>query len=205
MKYFLFDLDGTLLDSEQAIVHLYQEELPRMGLKKPDANMVLAESGKTAGEWVLALNPSIPEADVGRIAETVRRAFAYKYLPRYGKPYAESHDILTELRRKGAGIGAVTNQKRFEAEVSFKVMNFDFDVTACRDDVAHAKPAPDLVFEGLRRLGAKKEEALFVGDSFADAGAGKAAGVRTLLVKRFWNKEVNAEKIDSLSEVLKFL
>ena len=205
MKYFLFDLDGTLLDSEQAIVHLYQDELGRMGLEKPNAEKVLAESGRTAEEWVLALNPAIPKKDIDRVSMEIRTAFADTYLPRYGKPYPGAHDTLTELRNKGAKIGAVTNQKRFEAEVSFKVMNFDFDVTACRDDVAEPKPAPDLVFEGMKRLGAKKEETLFVGDSFADAGAGKAAGVRTLLVKRFWNKKIHAEKIDSLSEVLKFL
>ncbi|PIO05939.1 hypothetical protein COT29_03460 [Candidatus Micrarchaeota archaeon CG08_land_8_20_14_0_20_59_11] len=205
MKYFLFDLDGTILHSDEALIRLYRDCFARFGLPEPKAEDILRYNGNTAEDWVPLLDPSVPKKRIPEIVEWIRTAYATEYIPRYGKPEKGALEMLAALREKSAKLCVVTNQMRFETESSLRVMNFDFDATACRSDVALPKPAPDLVLDGVKRLGAKKGETLFVGDSFADAGAGKAAGVKTVLVRRVWNSNVDAEKIDSLKEVLKFL
>jgi len=52
-----------------------------------------------------------------------------------------------------------------------------------RDSVKKAKPHPDMIFSIMDELGFGREDVIFVGDSFTDIGAGKAAEVRTIIIK----------------------
>ncbi|VVB67206.1 Glyceraldehyde 3-phosphate phosphatase [Candidatus Norongarragalina meridionalis] len=205
MKYFLFDLDGTVLHSNEALIRLYKDCFAHFGLPEPAGEDVLRYNGNTAEDWVPLLEPSVRREKIPEIVAWLRNAYANEYMPKYGKAEPGAVEMLEELRGRGAKLCVVTNQMRTEATSSLRVMGFKFDEEVCMKEGLTPKPAPDLVFEGMKRLDAKKEETLFVGDSFADAGAGKAAGVRTVLVRRFWNADIDAEKIDSLKEVLKFL
>ncbi|MFH0835048.1 MAG: HAD family hydrolase [Candidatus Micrarchaeota archaeon] len=205
MRYFLFDLDGTVLHSNEALIRVYKDCFAHFGFPEPKAEDILKYNGNTAENWVPLLYPQVPSERIPEIVAWLRNAYANEYIPKYGKPERDAPAMLNALRERGAKLCAVTNQMRFEADSSLKVMGFKFDGEVCMKEGLKPKPAPDLVFEGMKRLGAKKDETLFVGDSFADAGAGKAAGVRTVLIKRVWNTNIDAEKINSLSEVLKFL
>jgi pyrophosphatase PpaX len=91
---------------------------------------------------------------------------------------------LAELKRQGRTLGIVTAKRRVTVELAFEHVPFGhlFDVVVGGDETERHKPDPEPVLLGLERLGARPEEAAYVGDSPFDIAAGNAAGVFTVAV-----------------------
>ena len=95
-----------------------------------------------------------------------------------------------------SSFGSVPGPKRRRTvDLAFSILPLEryFDTVVTSDQTEHHKPHPEPVLTALERLGAKPEEAAFVGDSPFDMGAGKAAGVFTVAVS--WGKIHPVERL----------
>lgn len=176
----LFDLDGTLIDSNSAVVECMKVTVREVGGEVTDEQELRNSFGRglmnTMARW-------IPE---GRLDEALARY--EENFPRYVQSklrfYDGVLDLLEHFRLRGVPMAVVTGNNQYEANGIFEKLQFGhyFDAVVCADSIPFQKPSPEPVFEALRRLGQSSENAVFIGDSEHDIRAGKLAGVRTIAV-----------------------
>lgn len=171
----LLDLDGVLVRSEEA----WFRTVADAGIRFRGRAVSRAEFEPTFGQGTAA---DVAAFGLGCSAAELDR-FYVDTLPRHLSaiwvdPAAAT--LLAELRRRGLSLALVTNTVSPLAEAIQRGAGLRdaFDALACADCVERAKPAPDLPFLALARLGRRPEEAWFVGDSRFDRQAAEAAGVR---------------------------
>lgn len=171
----LFDMDGVLIRSEEAWLRVLE-----------DAGRRFRGSPVTREEFAPTFGQGTAE-DVRvfglRCAPAELDAFYVEHLPAHaGEVWVnpDARELLEALASRGLRRALVTNTVSTLARALLggaRLLDY-FEVLACSDLVAHAKPAPDLVLYALGRLGVPAGAALMVGDSRFDRGAAGAAGVR---------------------------
>jgi phosphoglycolate phosphatase len=93
------------------------------------------------------------------------------------KPFSESIEMVTALKRHGLLTGVVTNTGRIPAISVLSRFGFlsYLDTVVSRDEAARMKPSPDMLNEAKRQLGLRSCQILYVGDSLLDIEAARAA------------------------------
>jgi pyrophosphatase PpaX len=175
----LFDLDGTLIDSGAMILASFRHATRTVLAREiPDEELVAACGGATIYEQMGTF-------DADRVEELVRAYRAHNE-PLHAdlRAFPGVEDVLERLRDEGRKLGVVTSKRRRTVGLAFAVLPIAgyFDAVVTADDTPRHKPRPEPVLLALERLGARAENAAFVGDSPFDIGAGKAAGVFTVAV-----------------------
>ncbi len=182
-RFFLFDLDGTLIDSKTDIAYALNSALARAGFKP----LPVSKVAEFVGDGVQKLvRRSLREA-MG--AEAVSEQIATVidlYLQEYEAHLLDTtslHDGVREaLNRLGwASFGVVTNKpERFSRRILEGLEVGDrFCVIVGGDTIPQRKPDPAPLQEAMRRCAAAPSETVMVGDSAVDVVAGKAAGLFT--------------------------
>ena len=175
----LFDLDGTLIDSGAIILaSMNHAATTVLGRDYSDDELMAAVGGPGLAHQMRALDPE-------RVDELVAVYRAHNEpLHETLLPCAGMDAALAQLNGRAARLGIVTAKRRVTVELAFEQLPFGhlFDVVVGADDTERHKPDPEPVLLGLERLGARPEEAAYVGDSPFDVAAGKAAGVFTVAV-----------------------
>ncbi len=174
----LFDLDGTLIDSDEAIVWCVNELLRRHDSPPAEPAAII----KLIGVGLIPLLREFiaePESYVAEYKQLYRQGFGDKT-----KMYPGVIETLTALRSKGLRIAIVTNRNRaLAADILFH-----FGLDTFTDEVVGdgeglpLKPDPAVVFDACRRLGVQPSASLMIGDSIIDIQTGKNAGCETILV-----------------------
>ena len=191
MKYFIFDIDGTLIDSSKVDQWAMRTALAEFGYEFTYEQLIF--SFGMPGRRALA-KLSIPAEQVEPIMARWE-ALAYDRLDEIPM-YDGIPEVIAELRNGGCQCGIVTSRTRLQLEQGIKPIGFTpwFDEIICADDVEHPKPAPDALLECLRRFGCKPEDAVYIGDSEYDMQCAKSAGVKSVLA--LWGCS-EAEKLTS--------
>ena len=191
MKYFVFDIDGTLIDSSKVDQWAMHTALAEFGYEFTYEQLIF--SFGMPGRRALA-KLSIPAEQVEPIMARWE-ALAYDRLDEIPM-YDGIPEVIAELRNGGCQCGIVTSRTRLQLEQGIKPIGFTpwFDEIICADDVEHPKPAPDALLECLRRFGCKPEDAVYIGDSEYDMQCAKSAGVKSVLA--LWGCS-EAEKLTS--------
>jgi pyrophosphatase PpaX len=176
----LFDLDGTLIDSGAIIVASMRHAATTvLGREIPDEQLKAAVGGPGLVAQMRALDES-------RVDELVDAYRAHNE-PLHAdlEPCAGIEDALRVLRAEGRRLGIVTAKRHATVRLAFEVirgLEDFFDVVVGADDTERHKPHPDPILVALDRLGARPEDAAYVGDSPFDVAAAKAAGVTAVAV-----------------------
>jgi HAD superfamily hydrolase (TIGR01509 family) len=175
---FLFDLDGTLVDSVYQHVLAWHEALEREGIELSIwrvhrrigmsggllINMLLRETG-------LSIEPS-------RIAR-IGKWHAESYLRRAGDVRAlpGSRELLAALTAAKIPWAIATSSRMETARPTLALIGVDpdRDPVVTRDEVEHAKPDPDLFLAAAKRVGVAIEQSMVVGDSVWDMLAAQRA------------------------------
>ncbi len=175
---FLFDLDGTLVDSVYQHVLAWREALEAIGIEL-SIWRIHRRIGMSGG---LFLSGLFRETGRTVTAEEIRlvqqiHAETYSRLLSQVRPLPGARELLAELTRLGVPWAIATSGRAASARKTVRVLGLDPDEVPLitRDDVRHAKPDPDLFLAAAERLRVDISEAIVVGDSVWDMLAARRA------------------------------
>lgn len=231
IKAVLFDLDETLIDDfpglercHRAVAKRLQSYLQRraVGVNEEELFQLITklddkmnfERKYIRNDWwpmlveKMGLKIELPPALLEELTRIYWKTFAEN-----SRPYPDAEPTLEYLRSKGYRLGMVTDTDGTKGikEMRLKQLNFinKFDVIIISgEDTPKTKPDPGPFLLAAERLGVRPEECVFVGDKpFTDIVGGKAAGMKTILVKRRdWGVPERADfTVSSLAELRKLL
>ena len=180
----IFDLDGTLVDTNELHTESWVRGLARLGYKL-DHDRIRPEMGKGGDNLAPdVLGKDADERDGKRLRETVAEEYKRVTAERPVRVYDGALELLAELRRRGIRTALATSSGEGDLEATFKAAGVDLrehvDVVVMKTDVEHSKPYPDVVLAALEKLGLSPAECAMVGDTPHDAEAARKAGVITL-------------------------
>jgi pyrophosphatase PpaX len=190
----LFDLDGTLVDSAAVILGSFHHATERVLRRRFSDEQILAQvGGSNLAHQMGLLGPD-------HVDELVRVYTAHND-PQYAD-VACFDGILEAVRRlktEGRRLGIVSAKRRatLERVLDSSGLNEYFDVLVGSDDTERHKPDPEPLLKALELLGARREEAAYVGDSPFDVAAARAAGVFAVAVR--WGGIHRVEDADAFA------
>ena len=181
MKVILFDIDGTLVDSNDAHAAAWVEALREAGIETtyPEIRRTIGMGGDHLLPEKFKLNPT---GDVGKTTSRRRgEIFRERYLKDL-KPFTHSGALLKEL--KGLGFKLVIATSASKKDAAFILEHCELkdlvDHVTHSEDAEHSKPDPDIIEAALVKVGAKPSEAIMIGDTPYDLEAAKRADVRSV-------------------------
>ena len=183
MRYplLVFDWDGTLIDSADAIVRCIQSACRDLGLPIPDDARASHVIGLGLQDALAYAVPGLPSADYGRIVERYRFHFLARDAAILLFPGAAA--MLAGLRRRGHVLAIATGKSR--AGLARALDNTGlrplFVASRCADQCA-PKPAPDMLLELMAELGTSEANTLMIGDTVHDLQMAAHAGVPAVAV-----------------------
>lgn len=174
----LFDIDGTLLDSNDAHAHAWLDSLRGHGRNVPFEH-VRSKIGMGGDKLLAAVAGIDHESALGQsIAERRGVIFKAHYLPDLG-PLHGARVLVDRLRSRGLVCAAVSSSPANDIADLLRAAGVAdlIDIVISADDADRSKPDPDLVEIALDRTGVTAAEALLIGDTPYDIEAGERAGV----------------------------
>lgn len=205
-KAFLFDIDGTIIDSSDFVFTAVEYTLREHKLSVSEEKLRRA-LGKSLVEFYKFL---FPDKDYKLFTKTHHDFQQDKFY--LGKTFKGVKKTLKKLKSEGFLLAAISNRARESLIKSLKVSKiFDyFDVIISADDIENPKPHKDHPLKALKILKVESKNAMIVGDTENDILAGKNAGIKTVGVTYGWiGKEIKNHNpdfvIDNISELLKII
>ena len=179
-KGILFDLDGTLLDTNELIIKSFQHTIAVHYKREVDIDIVRAFFGKTARAALEFLGPD----KVEEMTKTFRE-YQNIHHDQFAKIFAGVAEVIQELYNASVLLGIVTSKKYDTAMRGLKLFDMDkyFSVVIGADQCQNTKPHPEPVQLALNKLGLAPQDCLMVGDSPFDILSGRKAGVKTAAVR----------------------
>lgn len=183
----LFDLDGTLVDSAGGIAAALNDALAAEGLGPFETSAVADMVGGGVRRLVERALARLGRGDDPARAEAVLAGFLrfYRAAPcRASRLFPDAGETLRRLAGEGARLGVVTNKP----DDITRAMLAEFAIAPLFGSIVGSlpgralKPAPDMIEIALGELGVAPPAAMMIGDSAADVGAGRAAGLRVVLL-----------------------
>lgn len=195
---YLFDLDGTLVDSAPDINAALNHALACAGFDGVSEDLTrhwVGHGGQVLVEQAL-LHQGGP-ADV--VAEVVQRFLEYyeQHIADHSKLYPHVVDTLKTLNARGARLAVVTNKRTQLTLPLLETLELRdlFHSVVCGDTTARPKPAADPAVHACAELGLGLDQVLFVGDSDTDVACARAAGCAVVCVPDGYNHGVPAAEL----------
>jgi HAD superfamily hydrolase (TIGR01549 family) len=174
---FLFDLDGTLVDSVYQHVLAWREALESCGIEL-SVWRIHRRVGMSGGLLTSALLRETGKPVTAEQSKDLQRRHAEAYARVAGqvRPLPGARDLLKTLTRVGVPWAIATSGRLESAQGALDLLKLDLEVPIItRDQVEHAKPDPDLFLAAAGRLGQDIHNCWVVGDSVWDLLAAQRA------------------------------
>ena len=201
----IFDMDGTLTNSRNAIVSSINYARNLKGLESLDALDIMEKVNTLTYDSAFVFYGESPsEADHAHFEER------YAMECRYIKAYSGIKELLERLTTLGLKLAVATNATKHFAELTLAnagLIDFFASIVGATC-IPRPKPAPDMLLHTLDVLRiADKKRAVFVGDSGKDMQAAKAAGVEAVFVSWGYGTEnqLADHTIDKPEDLLKII
>jgi HAD superfamily hydrolase (TIGR01509 family) len=182
IKAVLFDVDGTLIDSNDLHATAWRETFLRYGVDIP-LDEVRGQIGKGGDNLIPSLLPrELVEAKQEEIEEYRSNLFKRDYLPRV-VPFPGVRALFERIYADGKKIVLASSAKGEEVDFHLGVIGAGDLVagTTSADDVEHSKPDPDIFAAALKKVAPlTPEDVLVVGDSPFDVEAACKLGLKTI-------------------------
>ncbi len=189
-KYVVFDVDGTMVDTEEAVMYAYQ-------------SVIFQKHGRyfTGEELLKGYGVPTPQSLERYGFTDIESAMEdyYKYLVegfKRCKAFDGINDLIDTLKTMNLPLAVVTSRCDYEIRIDSCLQGFidRFDAVICSDDTEKHKPDGQPLLKAMERLGASPEETIYIGDTLFDRQCAKNAGVRFALA--LWGSN-NADNIDA--------
>lgn len=201
----LFDLDGTLINTNELIIESFLHTLHHYYPNQYGREDVIPFIGPP-------LVDSFKSIDKDRYKEMVEmyREHNVAHHDALVKEFEGVFETVAHLQDEGYHLAVVTTKMRPTVHMGLNLTKLDqfFDVVVTYNDVQNVKPHPEPLYKALTQLGSSKERAIMVGDSQYDILAGKNAGVTTIGVgysikgREFIEKQKPDFIIDTMPELI---
>lgn len=183
LRAVLFDMDGTLVDSEPVWDEALRELARWLGGElSSEARRATLGTNVPVSVGIVHADVGRPDADPARSGEKLLAEAAERFSDGLTwRPGAR--ELLAAVRAAGVPIALVTNTERHLVRIALgPLVDELFDVSVCGDEVAHAKPAPDPYLTAARLLGVDPASAVAIEDSPTGTASAVAAGCPVLVV-----------------------
>jgi membrane protein len=176
----LFDLDGTLVDSNELHVQSWLEVFRAAGLAADEA-AVRQHIGMGGDNLVPAIFPHLAPSERERLPQDHGELFKRVYIDRVDA-FPRARDLLIAVREGGCSIVLASSASQEEVSHYCTLLDAEalVDAITSKDDVAHSKPNPDIFQAALERAGVTGDRAIVVGDTPYDAIAAARCGIATI-------------------------
>jgi len=212
-RAYLFDLDGTLVDSAPDICGALNAALDAGSL--PPVSEALTRHWVGHGSRVLLEQALMYHGASGRIADEAEMARMLRIFVDYytahiadrSRPYPGVVETLAALQRRAVGLAVVTNKLAGLSQLLLEALDLRryFGVVVGGDSLPQRKPDPAPALHALRALDARANESLFIGDSSTDVETARNAGCRVVCVRDGYNHGVPADRLGADAVIVNFL
>lgn len=185
----LFDLDGTIINTNELIIATFMHVMDKHGLGPYTREQIIPHMGTTLEHQ---LHTFSGREDVAAMVADYR-AYSRERHDELIAEFPHVKEVLAELHQRGITMGVVTTKIRettMQALERFGFLPFMKTIVTV-DDVSHPKPHPEPILTAVNALQADPARTLMVGDSAADLLCAKAAGVQAAGVA--WSLKGEAE------------
>lgn len=193
VRAIVFDVDGTLIDTEDAVLKSLQQALLEVQGRSRSLDEIRFVLGIPGARALPKLG--IAPEDVDRVNERWN-VFMKDHFDSISI-FPGIMDVLKLLKEKGVPTGIVTSKTRQELEhdfVPFGMMEY-LSLVVCADDTVHHKPHPEPILKWLERSGAEPNETIYIGDTSYDLEC--AQGLESILDWPFGDVGTTARSIIS--------
>ena len=202
-RTYLFDFDGTLVDSHDSLVKVFKDSYAVVGVDVPE-NVVLRLMRIPLKQGYEELNAPIDEESKKIFVDKINETLDAPEVLKLTKTYEDTVNTLKALKAKGCTLGIVTsnNRKHVLDVLGFlDIPSNMFSVIVGNGETSKHKPNPDPIYKALELLNISKDEVCYVGDAIGDYQTGINAGIDGVLLDRL-NEYQDLEVIHSLEELL---
>jgi HAD superfamily hydrolase (TIGR01509 family) len=178
VKAILFDIDGTLVDSNEHHITAWVGAFERNGFHF-DRHTIHDQVGKGGDNLVPALVPNVSPDLQEKLDAAHGEIFKHGGLPPI-KPFPDARELLERTRAAGIKVILASSASREELERHVETLQARdlIDEATCKDDVEHSKPCPDIFVAALGKAApVRPEEAFVIGDTPYDMKAARRAGI----------------------------
>ena len=196
----LFDVDGTLLDSNDAHARAWVLAFAQSGyaVRFEDVRPLIGMGGDRIIP-TFAPGLSADEGPGKAIGELRARIFAERELPAIA-PHPGARELLETVRARGAAVVVATSAKKDElgALLARGALGPLVDVATTSDDAERSKPSADIIAAALDKAGLMPDEAVYVGDTRWDIEAAHKAGLLCVALRCGGNDPATLAGADAL-------
>ena len=179
---FIFDIDGTLVDSNELHVESWDRAFQRFG-KQFSREQLRAQIGKGSDQY---LPEFLTPEEINRFGEELdeyrSKLFRKEYLSKV-RPFPKVRELFQRIHGDNKRIVLASSGKRADTKYYVELLKIDDFIDGCvsGDDADSSKPAPDILAASLEKFGdISPADAVTVGDTRFDVEAARKAGLKTI-------------------------
>ena len=171
----IFDMDGTLLDTQRIFIPAWDVVGEKYGIKNLGEH-IPACCGRSDADWQAYLLNLFPFLDIKAFTANVKEYVVKNLVVRYKKGAPE---LMAFLKEKGIKVALASGSPHYIINHHLTEVGAEnyFDVVVSGDDVKHGKPAPDIFLLTAEKLGVSPETCIVIEDSENGINAGLSAGM----------------------------
>ena len=179
LRAILFDLDGTLVDTNEMHVEAWDRAFREHG-HDFSRDEIHGQVGKGGDTLLPSLLPDASEEEREAIDERHGEIYKGELMPK-AKPFPRASDLLRRTMDEGLKVVLASSAGAEEIDHYAGLLGEDLiSLTTGKDDVEASKPCPDIFEAALEKGGLKPDEAIVVGDTPYDVIAAKRAGLECI-------------------------
>ena len=181
----IFDVDGTLVDSNDAHASAWVDAFAEFGFKDVSFDDVRRRIGMGGDKILPDLTGLAENDDRGKkLLDRRKEIFLKKYLPGI-QPFACSRDLVERMKLDGMQTVVASSANKHELTPLLRIARVDdlMNDTTSSTDADASKPDPDIIVAAIGKTGLSAEQLIMVGDTPYDVESARRAGVPVIAVR----------------------
>lgn len=177
----LFDVDGTLLDSNDAHANSWLDTFKEFGIdvEHETIRKKIGMGSDNLLPALLGIEKDTPQGEA--LSKRRGEIFLEKYMPLL-KPFPRTRELVMTLKKMGFKLVVATSASKQDLKGLLKQAKVDdlFDEKTNSDDVENSKPDPDIILAAMKKIGVEPHQAIMIGDTPYDIAAAAKAHVKSI-------------------------